>query len=146
MRPPVAFFATDKKTTMPKPKTRKPNYSNIQRPTRKVGGKTITFRSRWEYNIAKWLQAQVETGKIDKWEYEPQPFSLMRPNGQTIGYLPDFRVTKGTAVNYIEVKGRMFPKDRMKIRLFREQHGSLDVIDSKKYSQIAAIYGSKLKF
>ena len=133
---------------MPKTRTkkRKLDYSKIQRPTRKVGGKTYTFRSRWEYNVAKWLQMRLENGEIEKWEFEPKAFCLKRSNGQTVGYLPDFRVIGLGETYYIEVKGRMTDEDEEKIELFREQFGRLDLIDETEYQILRWRFGRKLKF
>lgn len=128
------------------PKRSRLKYSHILPITRRVGGETYTFRSKWEYNIAKWLQMRLERKRISKWEFEPKPFSLVRPNGQRVPYLPDFRLTDKTGVYYLEVKGRMDDESAEKIKLFREQQGRLDLIDSQKYLQIKAVFGGKLKF
>lgn len=85
-----------------------------------IGGKRIVpgikepiyFRSRWEFNIAcylQWLKGQ-EYGGVFNWVYEPKGYEWEFPVKRgTRFYKPDFLVTtrKGVPFEVWEVKGWM---------------------------------------
>ena len=83
-------------------------------------------RSSWEANIARLLKALGIA-----YVYEPRRFDL----GWTT-YLPDFEIAGG----YIEVVGRMTPRDARQIEDFG-RHYPLLVIDAEHYRLIETILG-----
>lgn len=68
----------------------------------------VTMRSTWEVRVADYLT------ELDKdWLYEPYTFKLT----EAVSYRPDFYIPEDDL--YIEVKGRLLPKDIIKIDTFR---------------------------
>ncbi len=87
---------------------------------RKIGGKEIYARSRWESNYARYLQWQKEQGYIDDWDHEPQTFWYTNIKRGVRSYLPDFKVIGLELDHYwVEVKGWMDAKSQTKIKRFR---------------------------
>lgn len=76
----------------------------------------IKFRSTYEIRFVKALDSRGW-----EWQYEPERFNL-----GSCTYLPDFFVPKLKA--YVEVKGWLDPKSRMRINFFRELHPKLPLI------------------
>ncbi len=95
-----------------------------------IGGKRADignhyFRSRWEANIARMLNAMNMT-----WEYEPRTFDCA-----TGFYTPDFLID---GKYWIEVKGYLTPIARAKMDAFRMQYPDerLVVIDRAMYKTL----------
>jgi hypothetical protein len=106
---------------------------------REIGGKRIYARSRWEANIAAFLEFKKTHGQIKEWEHEPETFWFDGIKRGCRSYLPDFKVTENDGqVHYIEVKGWMDNRSRTKIRRMRIYHPTvkLRVIGSKEYLAI----------
>lgn len=72
------------------------------------------FRSKWEVYTAK-LLLYTDTNYL----YEPQKFHLL-PN---LSYIPDFFLPQLGA--FLEVKGRLTDRDRLKIKIFRKHYPTL---------------------
>lgn len=72
------------------------------------------FRSGFESQVARNL-----TGKTN-WSYEGRSFDLLIPRS----YTPDFFLDNGVV---LEVKGYFDAEDRRLIKLFKEQHSSVDI-------------------
>jgi hypothetical protein len=99
-------------------------YGHVQRITRQVGDKLITFRSKLEYRYAVWLQLQKELGFIQNWWYESEALELRTRifNNKKI-YLPDFIVLNNEDVYELhETKGFFSQKDKSKMKLAAEQY------------------------
>lgn len=71
------------------------------------------FRSSWEANIARYLNANGYT-----YDYEPQVFTFPYKHG-TVSYCPDFKLGDGT---WIEVKGFMDGRSKTQIRRFKKHY------------------------
>ncbi len=78
-------------------------------------------RSSWEADIARVF-------RYLGWEYqyEPQTFELVKANGSTITYTPDFYVPEQNI--FYEIKGWMDDVSAEKIALFNEQYPDLTLI------------------
>lgn len=75
----------------------------------------ISVRSSWEANFLTMLNKQ----KI-KWDYEPKMFIFEDVQRGTRAYLPDVYLPKKDI--WIEVKGRLRPQDKTKIRRFKKYY------------------------
>lgn len=105
---------------------------------RAVGGKRIYARSRWEANVAFFLEWMKTRGEIKEWEHEPETFWFEGIKRGVCSYLPDFRVTDKNGVHFIEVKGWMDPKSKTKLKRMAKYHPDvkLVLIDKKYYDDI----------
>ena len=107
---------------------------------RTIGDRRVYFRSAWEANYARHLNAQKASGAISDWEYEPFTFSL-EANEPPYSATPDFlvRFPDGRS-EFHEVKGWLDERSKRQLRLLSEQHGALCLvlIDSKVYSRLKA--------
>ena len=74
--------------------------------------KSIRMRSGLEVRYAAHLDAMVWRGEIERWDYEPEKFLI----GKSCSYTPDFRVTIGDRVFFIETKGYKREAGRIKFR------------------------------
>ena len=83
------------------------------------------MRSRWEANIARWLNY-----KKKEWKYEPEVFFFEGIKHGTVSYLPDFKV--GTL--WLEVKGQLDPKGKTAVRRFKKFY-------PKEFKKLRAIVG-----
>jgi hypothetical protein len=75
----------------------------------------VSVRSSWEANLLL-----VLNHKKIKWEYEPKTFIFHEIERGTRGYLPDVYLPKED--KWIEVKGRLRPKDKTKIKRFKKYY------------------------
>jgi hypothetical protein len=92
-------------------------------------GKEIWLRSSWERRVADYL-----FGQGIEWIYEPKTFRM----GE-ITYTPDFYLPKEN--KYIEVKGWMPAKSKLKIDTFNRWHPEicLEIWDSKKVTDLGIL-------
>lgn len=105
-----------------------------------LGG--MFFRSGWEANYARYLNALVDAGDVDRWEYEPQVFYFPVKRGNK-AYLPDFRVWfPDGSYEWHEVKGYMDDASRLKLKRFALHHPAesmrLKLIDKPVYRLLEA--------
>lgn len=108
---------------------------------RDVGAQRCYFRSRWEANYARHLEALREAGHVIAWEHEPRAFAFAGLESGPVSYLPDFRVVLASGqTEWHEVKGWMDDRSRQAIALMAQQYPAerLVVIDGKQYRQIEA--------
>ncbi len=106
-----------------------------------IGGKRHYFRSTWEVNYAHMLEWMKSIGTVKEWEYEAETFWFPGIKRGTVSYLPDFRVTLACgALEYHEVKGRMDPKSKTKIKRMAKYHPGvkLIVVDAIQYRRLNA--------
>jgi hypothetical protein len=118
--------------------------------TKKVEALGLSFRSRWEANIARLLNWQVETKAIKSWSYEPRLFKFPdkqfknRNSQRRPGFIIDFGVeTLAGETVYYEVKGLWTgDADRKKSRM-NEFYPDIIVIwiDEKEYHRVEEAYG-----
>jgi len=92
-------------------------------------------RSSWEADFARVLNYYGI-----RYEYEPLLFTLLRADGSTVTYAPDFFVPGLNC--WYEIKGWMDHKSEEKIRLFREQYPGerLVVIDRTRFAELQMQY------
>jgi len=97
----------------------------------------IYVRSRWEANIARYLNFLVKNGNITKWEYEPDTFKFPVKRG-SVFYTPDFKIWEKDKIYYYEVKGYMDASSRTKLKRMSKYYPDIKIIvvDKKAYKQI----------
>lgn len=114
---------------------------------RVIGGQRRYFRSQWEANYAYYLEWLRLSGKITKWEHEPETFWFEEIRRGVRSYLPDFRVTYSDGrVEYHEVKGWMDDRSNTKIKRMRKYYPNttLKVISAKAYKVLSARWSDKV--
>ena len=99
-------------------------FNHIRRVTHLVGGRTITFRSLFEYHYCVWLQLQKEQSLILDWWYEDEIVELEQEySTKPKKYLPDFTVQMlDGSYEFEETKGYFPSKDYTKLRLYADQY------------------------
>ena len=100
---------------------------------------SIYFQSSWEANYARYLNFLVSTGEIEGWEYEPDLFVFGEIKRGARSYLPDFKVYHVDGrIEYYEVKGRMFPKSKLKFKYMAKYYPDVKekLIDRDAYRAI----------
>jgi len=104
------------------------------------------FRSAWEANYARYLNFQVYTQFIDRWEYEPDTFWFEAIKRGVRSYLPDFKVYKDGGFYYVEVKGWMDPKSKTKLKRMKKYHPNVEVrvVGEKEYRDIERRFGNSI--
>ncbi|MBO0863207.1 MAG: hypothetical protein J2P21_32885, partial [Chloracidobacterium sp.] len=92
-------------------------------------------RSSWEADFARVLN---HCGL--RYEYEPRRFTLVRADGSTLTYAPDFFIPDLNL--WYEIKGWMDHRSEEKIRLFSEQYPEerLVVIDKTRFAELRMQY------
>lgn len=90
----------------------------------------LYFRSSWEANYARYLN-HINTS----WEYEPTTFDL----GEGYTYTPDFKLNDGS---YIEIKGWLTEKGKMKLERFKSKYPDVKLIllDRNDYRKLVNEY------
>jgi hypothetical protein len=96
------------------------------------------FRSNWESNIARYLNYIGLN-----WQYEPKRFFFENVSEKPNSYLPDFYLP--TLDTWIEVKGWMDEKSKLKLELFKQQYpdefSKFILIDQQSYMSIQKEFG-----
>jgi len=93
-----------------------------------VGGKTFTIKSSWEYDVALYLEFLKSNGLISDWQYEPTRFVFKYNTLGVRTYKPDFGVTRGNRVYYLEVKGWPDKKYIIKRELMAEEYPDVKML------------------
>ena len=110
---------------------------------------SVYFRSLWEANWAVYLDWLIKKGEIKDWQYEPERFFFDRQKLGTQSYCPDFKVfgTDGS-VWYEEVKGRMDPISKTRMKRMKKYHPAIkvNIIDRKMYENTIHALGRVIKF
>lgn len=112
-------------------------YSRALRGKREDLGETF-FRSRWEANYARYLNALLAGGTITGWEYEPQTFWFEAIRRGVRSYTPDFRVDMWDGTHeWHEVKGWLDAKSKTKLKRMKKYHPKekVIVIDERFFRQ-----------
>ena len=115
-------------------------YSHCRRgPRADIRDGSISFRSAWEANYARYLEHR---GKV--WFYEPARFDFPVRHGPASFYIPDFRVVNISSGpdEYHEIKGYMNATSKAKLRRMRIHYPGVKVvlIDSTAYRAIEREY------
>lgn len=89
---------------------------------REIAGKKYYFRSKWENNYARYLELLKINGQIVDWQYEPKTFYFEGIRRGAVSYKPDFAVVhQDKSIEWVEVKGYLSPRDKTKLKRFKEQ-------------------------
>ena len=121
------------------------NYSTHNCYSRTKSGKRkdlndMFFRSSWEANYARYLNFLKRKKLIYKWEYEPDVFEFKEIKKGTRSYIPDFKIweTKESTPYYVEVKGWMDEKSKVKIKRMSKYYPKIKVIlfQQKDYKEL----------
>ena len=102
----------------------------------------VTFKSKMEKNVFSFLK----TRKLDKVEYEPEIWKF-KPNKFGISwYVPDFKITDGKRIWYIEVKGFLEKQDLQKAYLCKRDYPWIKIfyILPKQYNLIKKYYAKDI--
>lgn len=100
--------------------TKTHTYSKMKKGKRVDIHPTYSFRSATEMNFARILN---HLGL--KWRYEERVFTFPDRKVRPFMYIMDFEVTKGNDIipaGFYEIKGRMKPSDRQKLRLLKKYY------------------------
>jgi len=113
-------------------------------PHRKGGFRTDLghyVRSNWEADFARIL---IHLGL--EYQYEPQTFSIILPDGSPANYTPDFYVPSQD--KYFEIKGWMHDLDKAKIDAFLQQYPEirLEIISATKFAEFSLRYKTLVKW
>jgi hypothetical protein len=98
-------------------------------------------RSSWEADFARVLKYMGLS-----YQYEPQRFTLVREDGSTMTYAPDFFVPEEDC--WYEIKGWMDKVSEEKIRLFTEQYPqeSIVIVDKTLFAEMQMKYRDLVKW
>lgn len=103
-------------------------YEHIQNGVYSINGREMYFRSKWEANVALYLDFLKNKGAIRDWHFESKWFEFPIAHGTT-RYLPDFEVINlDGSVEYWEVKGYMDSRSKTKLRRMKKYHPNVKLI------------------
>jgi hypothetical protein len=114
-------------------------YSRVKKGKVTIEDKTFFARSRWEANVAAYLQYLKESELITDWEHEAEEYRFEEIKRGVMSYLPDFKVTRLNGSFYlIEVKGYMDDKSKTKLNRMKKYFPDIfiDLIEAKRYKQL----------
>lgn len=114
-------------------------YSRVRKGKITIDDKTFFARSRWEANVAAYLQYLKESDLIKDWEHEAEEYRFEAIKRGVMSYLPDFKVTRLNGSFYlIEVKGYMDDKSKTKLNRMKKYFPDIfiDLIEAKRYKQL----------
>ena len=99
----------------------------------------LTVRSRWEANVARYLNWLQAKGEIKKWLYEPQRWFFPEIKSGVTSYLPDFWIENPDDTTYwLEVKGWWDARSKTAVKRFRKYYPEeeLKIIDGVAYKKL----------
>ena len=104
------------------------------------GGKRagVFYRSRWEANVATWLDELKRRGDVLEWSYEKHEFEFKGIKRGTRFYKPDFWIREPNAEYFIEVKGLLDSKSVTALSRMARYYPEVKVLlmDKAKYAEI----------
>lgn len=121
-------------------------YTNVGK--RRPDLNNVFFRSKWEANIARWLNHLIEMEEVESWEYEPDEFEFPVKRGKCKFYKPDFCVVynisqEGGAppkqdIHYLEVKGHLTAESKTKLSRMKRYFPDVkvEIIEKAAYASI----------
>jgi len=124
-------------------------FNGIKRGWYDINGKRMFVRSKWEANIALYLNFLIQKKEILKWEYEPETFIFEKIKFGTRSYKPDFRIVNNdNTLEYWEVKGYMTARSKTQIKRMAKYYPKIKliIIDKDIYKDIKNKLGKMLKF
>lgn len=93
-----------------------------------VGDKKIYVKSKWEKNIALYLEWCKTNKSIKDWWYEPDTFWFEGIKRGVCSYKPDFKLLlNNDTFEYIEVKGFMDNKSKTKMKRMKKYYPKISV-------------------
>lgn len=99
-----------------------PNHTYSKMGRRSDLGRT-KFRSSYEANYARFLNREMELGRVESWSYEPDVFRFHGYDEGPHDYTPDFGVRyTGGAFEYHEIKGFMNGRSKKRLRRMKQQY------------------------
>jgi len=125
------------------------NYGHFQNGEYENSKGTMYFRSKWEANIALYLDFLVSQKQIKDWEYETDYFVFDKIRHGTTRYLPDFKVINNNdTFEYWEVKGFMDSRSKTKLRRMAKYYPEIKLIliDTEYYRSLQKKIGKMLNF
>jgi hypothetical protein len=126
---------TKSKDTKPV-RTAAANYAKVKKGKRLDIHPSYSFRSATEMNFARILNLNNL-----EWKYEERVFTFSGRTRKPFLYIMDFEIIKGNKefpAGFYEVKGRMKPGDRNKLRLLKKHY-------PEEYSKTHVVIYSKYK-
>lgn len=110
---------------------------------RSINGKEIYFRSTWEANFARYLDASVSVGVIKSWEYEPDTFWFHKVQRGSRCYTPDFKIYSNDTYYYVEVKGWMDQKSKTKLKRMKKYYPEEQIVlvQRKEMKELDKLFG-----
>lgn len=114
-----------------------------------IGGKTMYFRSKWEANVALYLEFLKKNHDIVEWEYEKEFYEFGDIRHGTTRYLPDFHITNlDGSIEIWEVKGYMDARSKTKLKRMKKYypHIKLILVDKDFYQDLKRKVGKMLNF
>ncbi len=98
-------------------------YGNVKRGYYNINNKKMFFRSKWEANVALYLDFLVRQEQIKSWSYEKDVFIFDKINFGIRSYRPDFKIINiNNSYEYWEVKGFINAGDKTKLKRFRKYY------------------------
>ena len=123
------------------------SYSHIQSGEYENSKGTMHFRSKWEANIALYLDFLVKQKEIKSWEYEPDRFVFASIMFGTRSFIPDFKVKNNDgSFEYWEVKGYMDGRSKTKLKRLSKYYPEIKLIliDEDYYNNLKNKIGKAL--
>jgi hypothetical protein len=114
-------------------------YSRVKKGKITIADKTFFARSRWEANVAAYLQYLKDNELISDWHHEAEEYRFEQIKRGVMSYLPDFKVTRTNGTFYlIEVKGYMDDKSKTKLNRMKKYFPEvlIDLIEAKRYKEL----------
>jgi hypothetical protein len=131
------------------PPIKEGKWGNIKRGWYNINNKRMFFRSKWEVNIALYLDFLVKQGQIKSWSYEKKVFIFEKIKFGIRSYRPDFEIINNdNSLEFWEVKGYMDSKSKTKIKRMAKYYPDIEltIIDKDVYGDIKKKLGNLLKF
>jgi hypothetical protein len=122
----------------------KHHFAHVHKGFHTIGGQRYFFKSKWEVNVAHWLQWMTELGIIAGWLYEPRTFWFEKIKRGVRSYTPDFRIDENDGTEtFVEVKGYMDPESKTKLKRMAKYFPTvkLDLFDTDVYKIIKNMAG-----
>lgn len=104
----------------------------------------VFFRSRWEANYARALNAMKARGDIVDWFYEDREFAFKGIKRGTRFYKPDFRIVTKDREYFVEVKGHLDSKSVTALARMAKYYPDVLVLllDKYRYAEIESEFGN----
>lgn len=131
------------------PTMKEGKWGNVKRGWYDVNSKRMFFRSKWEVNIALYLDFLIKQKQIKSWTYEKKVFIFDKIKFGIRSYRPDFEIINNDDNwEYWEVKGYMDARSKTKIKRMAKYYPDIKliIIDSEIYQEIKKKLGKMLKF